>query len=320
MTNEDKLKYLRSDFERKTVSGQLEEVENWLGKLDSNNQTLAQKILDELDLIDKNIKNEFSGTEIPLQYQTQLNYIYQRIQTQAKMILSALGGTAQLKKKRQAAGKKEDAWWWYLDDYIRSNQKKSFRKTLTIVGIIAVLGAALFLVYERYFAPPPEVKARLAHEQAADRLVEAREFEAALAEIEAALVFDPDSYELWAWKGVIYLNLGDLDLAETAFQESQKLAGDQEAYYTTKAYFEFISGMVDAGLADAHKVVEINPQSAEGYMYIGQGYESKGELDKAYSAYEKASELAETSENAELIATIRVRMGMLLQSMPINAP
>jgi len=320
MAIEDKLKYLRSDSERNTISSQLDEVENWLGKLDSKNTDLAEKILYQMDKIEKILNQTYADTEIPVSYQTQLQYINNRIRSHAQTIISAVGGVDQLKVKREQAGKKEDAWWWYLDNYVNNNYKKNFQKTLSIIGIIILVVTAVVILYEQFFAPPPEVKARIQHEQAADRLVESGDFDGALKEILAALEITPTSYELWIWQGVIHQKRGDQKAAQQAFLKGHELVEKLESYYLTKAYYEFISGLTDEGLADAQMLVAINPQSPEGFLYIGQAYENKGETAKALDAYEKASVLAENSDNAELIATIKVRMGMLMQTSPLNSP
>jgi hypothetical protein len=55
---EDKLKYLRSDFDRQTISSHLDELENLLGKLDSNNAELAELVLMKFDLIESEIKKK----------------------------------------------------------------------------------------------------------------------------------------------------------------------------------------------------------------------------------------------------------------------
>ena len=320
MTIEDKLKYLRSDSERYTISNQLDEVENWLGKLDSKNMDLAEQILYKMDKIDLILSQTYPNTEIPVAYQTQLQYIHNRIRSHAQTIISAVGGVEQLKIKREQAGKKEDAWWWYLDNFVNNNLKKSVQKALKIIGIIVLVAVAVVFLYEQFFAPPPEVKARIQHEQAADRLVESGDFDGALSEIQAALEIVPGSYELWIWQGVIQQKRGDPDAAQQAFMKGHDLVDKLENYYLTKAYYEFISGLTDEGLADAQMLVAINPQSPEGFLYIGQAYESMGETTKALDAYEKASVLAENSDNAELIATIKVRMGMLMQTSPLKSP
>ncbi|MHB8135771.1 MAG: tetratricopeptide repeat protein [Anaerolineaceae bacterium] len=320
MVIEDKLKYLRSDTERNTISNQLDDVENLLGKLDSKNMDLAERILYQMDKIDRILSQTYADTEIPVAYQTQLQYIYNRIRSHAQTIISAIGGVEQLKVKRERAGKKEDAWWWYLDNYVNNNFKKSVQKTFSIIGIIVLIAVAVVIIYEQFFAPPPEVKARIRHEQAADRLVESGDFDGALQEIQAALKIVPGSYELWIWQGVIQQKRGDQDAAQQAFLKGHDLVDKLENYYLTKAYYEFISGLTDAGLADAQMLVAINPQSPEGFLYIGQAYENLGETTKALDAYEKASVLAEKSDNAELIATIKVRMGMLMQTSPLKSP
>jgi tetratricopeptide (TPR) repeat protein len=317
---EDKLKYLRSDFDRQTISSHLDELENLLGKLDSNNAELAELVLMKFDLIESEIKKNNPDRQVPFAYQTQLEYVENRIRSHAQVIINAMGGTEQYISRRDQAGKKEDSWWWYLDRYIKENQKKNFKKILTIAAVLILLSIVVIFIYQQFFAPPPEVLARIKHEQAADRLISDGNLNGALLEIQSALSYEPENYELLIWQGVVYQQLGDNELSQQSFQHAENIVTSMEEFYLTKTYYEFNGGLIDQGFADAQKLIEINPESAEGYLYIGQVYEIKGAYAEAYQAYETASELAEKSDNTEMIATIKIRMGMLLQTVPLNTP
>ncbi len=317
---EDKLKYLRSDFDRQTISSHLDELENLLGRLDSNNAELAEMVLNKFDLIHAEIKKNNPDHQVPFAYQTQLDYVEKRIRSNAQVIVNALGGTEKYNARRDQEGKKEESWWWYLDRYIKQIQKKNLKKSLTMAGIFILLSFAVIFIYQQFFAPPPEVQARIRHEQTADRLISAGDLDSALIEIQSALSYEPDNYELLIWQGVVFQQLGDNESSQQSFQQAKDVVASLEDYYLTKTFYEFNGGMFDLGLADAQKLVEINPESAEGYLYIGQAYEFKGAYADAYKAYETASELAEKSDNAEMITTIKVRMGMLLQTVPLNTP
>ncbi len=142
---EDKLKYLRSDFDRQTISSHLDELENLLGRLDSNNAELAEMVLNKFDLIHAEIKKNNPDHQVPFAYQTQLDYVEKRIRSNAQVIVNALGGTEKYSARRDQEGKKEESWWWYLDRYIKQIQKKNFKKSLTIAG------ACHFIVLCGYF-------------------------------------------------------------------------------------------------------------------------------------------------------------------------
>jgi tetratricopeptide (TPR) repeat protein len=249
-----------------------------------------------------------------------LEYVEKRIRSHAQVIINAMGGTEQYISRRDQAGKKEDSWWWYLDRYIKENQKKNIKKTLTIAAVLILLSIVIIFVYQQFFAPPPEVLARIQHEQTADRLISEGNLNSALVEINSALSYEPENYELLIWQGVVYQQLGDNESSQKSFQHAKDVIVSLEDFYLAKTYYEFNGGQVDLAFADAQKLIEINPESAEGYLYIGQVYEIKGAFSDAYKAYETASELAEKSDNAEMIATIKIRMGMLLQTVPLNTP
>ena len=58
-------------------------------------------------------------------------------------------------------------------------------------------------------------------------------------------------------------------------------------------------GNVDSALADLQKVVELEPNSAEGHFYLGLAYQKKGEVAKAKAEFEKALQLNPEYEQAK---------------------
>jgi len=317
---EDKSKYFRSDSDRITISSLLDELENLLGKLDSNNKELAELILQKFDLIQSEIKKSNPNYQDSISTKSQLEYVEKRIRSHARVIINAIGGTEEYIARRNLELKKEDSWWWYLDQYLNEIQKKNLKKTLTISAFAVLLSSLVFLIYQQFFAPPPEVQARIRHEQNADRLIRDGDLDNALIEIQSALSYEPKNYELLIWQGVVLQRLNQVESSQKSFQDAKEAVANLEDFYLAKIYYEFNSGLIDEGLADAQKLIEINPESAEGYLYIGQAYEVQGAYAEAYQAYETASKNAEKSDNAEMIATIKVRMGMLLQTVPLYTP
>ncbi len=317
MNEPDKTKFLKTEYEWVTISAQLEQLENQLGKLDINNSILAKNILLLFDSIQKRLKDEFSEKPLPTTYQVQWDYLQTRLKKQAATLIHAIGGVEALKSIRSQQNWQKENWWWQLDSYLASQRKKNAKKVVLILGIVTTVLLALVAAYQIFLAPPPEVKARIKHEYAADRHIENGEYETALQELDLALGFAPGDYQLLVQKGVVYLKLKNLSEADLAFNEALKNADSPEFYYLEKAQDELVIGLNEEGALDAKNAIQANPQSAQGYLYLGQAYEYLGNLTEAYSMYETASALADQQGDAQLIATIRMRMGMMMQSMSL---
>ena len=319
MTTE-KLKYLKTDLSQGSISARMDQLDNDLGKLDPRNRELSLKILNLFSIIQQQLDETYPQGSAPTSYQVQWNYLQDCLRKQAGLVMQGLGGVEGLKQIRIKTSPPESAWWWFLDDYLRQQRRKTGKKTAIILASISVVIIALVAAYQIFLAPPPTVRERIRHEFAASRHMENGEFTAALEELDLALMIEPQNYQLLAQKGVINLKLGDNLNAQRAFAAAEDAADSLELYYLERAQNELILGMNDAGSQDAQKAIDANPKSAHAYLLFGQANEQMGNNQAAYAAYEIASSLAEIQEDVELLATVRMRMGMLLQSLSLASP
>jgi tetratricopeptide (TPR) repeat protein len=138
-----------------------------------------------------------------------------------------------------------------------------------------------------------------------------------MSEMEAALALAPDYYPLWIKKGVLAKVLGYEAVEQSSYDTPQELVENPEFFYYERASVFMQFGLYDDVLRDSENLLAINPKSAEAYLYRGLVYEMRGENSQAYDAFEKAALLAEEQNKNQLVATIRVRMGMLMQSISI---
>ncbi len=74
-------------------------------------------------------------------------------------------------------------------------------------------------------------------------------------------------------------------------------------------------GQASAALTDAKEAIELNPQSATGYVLWGRALESVGDYLEAIVAYEQAATLAEAQRDFQLAGTARVNVGILMQRL-----
>ncbi len=113
---------------------------------------------------------------------------------------------------------------------------------------------------------------------------------------------------------MLLIALGEEEEAQQSFEKALSLGIDQERYYIERIYNAMQIGLMDLAQEDIDQLLIVQPDSAEAYLFRGQILESEGDTSGAIQAYEKASTYAEEQEKIELMTTIRMRLGMLMQS------
>jgi tetratricopeptide (TPR) repeat protein len=315
MSPTGKEKYFHKNVQHKSISSNLDEIETILGKLDGSQSPIAERIFDIMDEIQE--QKKFLHNDEKEKTETQLSYVTKRIYSSAKVLLKTIGGKDELKEKRKIKGKNPDHWWWYLDHYLEEKKKRDLQRSGMIGLVLLVVFALLVLVYDRYLAPPPEVRARIDYETRIDDFIYSGDYISAMSEMEGALAIAPDYYPLWIKKGVLAKVLGNEAVEQSSYETAQQFVENPEYFYYERASVFMQFGLYDDVLEDTDNLLAINAKSAEAYLYRGLVYEMRGENSQAYDAFEKAALLAEEQNKNQLVATIRVRMGMLLQSVSI---
>lgn len=315
MSTTGKEKYFHKNAEFKTINSALDEIETALGKIDGSQGPIAEKIFTLMDEIFE--QEKFLQKDEKIKYQAQFSYISKRIYSSAKLLVKTMGGTTALREKRKTMGVRSDHWWWYLDQYLDEKRKKGIKRAGVISLIVMVLIVALIVVYDKFIAPPPEVRARLDYETKIDNYISEEDYGNAMTVMESALALAPDYYPLWIKRGVLEKVLGNEAGAQTSFDTARQFVDNPEYFYYEKANVFMQFGLYDDVLEEVNQLLEINAKSAEAYLFRGLVYETRGENAQARSAYEEAAALAEEQNKMQLVATIRVRMGMLMQSAAI---
>lgn len=315
MSPTGKEKYFHKNDQHKSISSNLDEIETILGKLDGSQSPIAEKVFDIMDDIYE--QKKFLHIDEKVKIESQLSYVTKRIYSSAKVLLKTIGGKEALKEKRKLKEINPDHWWWYLDHYLEDKRKRDLQRSGMIGLILLVVFALLVFVYDQYLAPPPEVRARIDYETRIDDFIYAGDYVSAMSEMENALAIAPDYYPLWIKKGVLAKVLGDEALEQSSYDTAQQLVENPEYFYYERASVFMQFGLYDEVLKDTDNLLAINAKSAEAYLYRGLVYEMRGENSQAFDAFEKAALLAEEQNKNQLVATIRVRMGMLMQSISI---
>jgi Flp pilus assembly protein TadD len=129
------------------------------------------------------------------------------------------------------------------------------------------------------------------HFQKGNELVQAGEFEQAIAEFEAVLEKEPENISALSNLGVVYYNLGRLDEAIAQYQKAIELAPQDADIHSNLAAAYVQQEQLDTALTEYQAAVGLNPNLAEAHFGIGVIHLQKGEKDLAIVAFEMFQEL-----------------------------
>jgi cytochrome c-type biogenesis protein CcmH/NrfG len=296
---------------------QLTELEAKVGRLGYN---LGQDALTIPALLDS-----ITGILTTLQVQghslkaeeARLQTVSAQLTRKAAVFVREAGGARALEDARRTRQPAKENWWWFLDHVVAERRLSRLRRTaLTIAGGVLVL-LCLLALYQRFLAPDPATRERIRHEQAAESLLLEGDSAAALAEVAQALVVAPNDPSLLVLQGGLQQQMGQEAAAEESFAAAQKILGDRKMFLLTRGQAYLLLGESTMALADAQAVVEMDPESATGYMLLGGAYERMEDYQEAILAYQQASNLADAQGNYQLAATARVNMATLMQRPPM---
>ncbi len=237
--------------------------------------------------------------------------LQRQLQRQQKSFLRQTG--AALREERAALKPDRARWWWYLDERAAEQRKLRVRRALTWGTVAAVVLVVAGLLYDRFIAPPPEVREAFQHKARGESLVEAGDLQAALVEFESATAFTPDDPESLLWQGVIHAELNAPDQAEIAFDAAFALYDTEYGFLLERAMAYLRAGDVAAASADVEQAIAQNPEEGRGYYMRASVAAGQGDYSTAAEDLEKAAELANAAGNTQLEATARTQLAMMLQ-------
>jgi len=145
---------------------------------------------------------------------------------------------------------------------------------------------------------PDNVDARLALGQFL-LLGKDEEFNQALAQAEAVIGKQPDSWQAWVIKGRALENLKRLDEAQAAYQKALELQPKNPDLMRTLANFYVRKGDRERAEPLYKQLLEADPSARSYFLYASYLTQDKARDAEAESAYKKALELAKDDEKPE---------------------
>jgi tetratricopeptide (TPR) repeat protein len=226
--------------------------------------------------------------------------------------LRASGGLAAVRAEQHPEG--QCAWWWHLDEAVaQDNKRRALRLGLTTATVIVAALAAYFLL-RMLFPVDPNLKAAMDLQATGEKKIqESGDFAGALADFKAATTYLPNDAETWLRLGVTQEVLGDqVAMAESYGRARALVASDSEFQYTRASVY-FTLGLLDKAKKDGEASVAVDPQNPYAYYLLSSIYETLGQGPAALAAVQRAAELADAQQQAQLSAMARYRMAMMMQ-------
>lgn len=224
---------------------------------------------------------------------------------------------SKLARARVEAEATPERWWWYVNEIARRRRIQQLKRAGLYGAIAVAIVFFVAVVIPRIFPVDPGVAAAQRFTQQAENAMQEGDFETALAAYRSAAEALPDDPSYPVRAGVLAETLGYTSEAEAAYATARLLTEDDVQFYAIRSQAYLLLGNVEAALADADHAVAINSESVEGHFQRASALEMSGRLSEAIDEFEIAATLAEES-SPQLAVLARVRMGYLIQSMPIR--
>jgi len=232
--------------------------------------------------------------------------------------LWAVGGLDQLRKREHGA-EAALSWWWRLDALVRQDSIARWRRSLVTLGVIALVGVAIWLLLRIFFPVDPQVQAAFAAQSAGEqKILNSGDYAGALADFQAAAQHTPNEPEAWIRIGAVLEKLGETQAAQENYDRARGLSQDEKSFHLARAGIYLGLLMYDEAFTDTQAVLAEEPRNAVAWYYLGSVYEGQGKLEPALDALEKTSEYATESDQTELVALARYRMAMLMQQVGLG--
>jgi tetratricopeptide (TPR) repeat protein len=270
--------------------------------------------LELLHLLDQTAQGlgelEESGMDVRAE-QARFETVQRQLERQQRRFLAEAG--AALHKERAAAQPDGAHPWWFLDEMAARQRQRQLRRLLTWGTVVLLILAGGWLAYDRFIAPPPEVRQAFQHSATGEALVEERDLQAALAEFAAAAALTPDDPQPWLWQGIIHFEWNELDEAQVAFDTARTLYGTDFDFLLDRSLAYLRLGDLDAASADIEQAITEAPQDGRAYFVRAGIAEEQGNYAMALADLAQAAELAREAGDTELEATARAQWAMMVQ-------
>ena len=272
------------------------------------------RALELLHLIDRIVDLlaglEADGMDVRAE-RVRLETVQRRLRSQQRDLLVEAGAAFQT--EREAVQPDRARWWWFIDEALAQQRQDRLRRTLAWALGLAFVCVVAWFVYDRFFAPSPQVRQAYQYSLAGENLIDDGDLRAALVEFEAAAAANPDDPAPWTWLGVVHVELDELDEADAAFDVARSLYETEADFLLNRCIIYQRVGNMEAASADVEQVLVLDPTSGAAY-YLRSGIAVEREdYEAAVADLERSAELAQAAGDSQLEATARMQRAMVMQ-------
>ncbi len=301
-----------------TLRQTLTRLEGYVGQLGRGDQEEATELLHLLDQANALIEDitQQGGDLAP--ERSRFDTVKRQFNSKLAAFLKQIGGPDTMIRLRAEESPSKDRVWWFADQQLQTQRQAQQRKILRTTGIISGVVAVLWVLYMVFLAPDEATRMRYRYQQDAEQALEQGNLDQALEQLEKAQSYAPDDAELMVLQGVVLELNQESQAAQRAYEEALTAYDDEEAFYSSRIQIYMTANQIDLALADADRMIDLNPESAIGYFQRGNAHASMGDTAAAIADMETASDLAEAAGQAELQGMARVQLGnlMMINSAP----
>ncbi len=301
----------------KRVREALDDAERLLPRLRSS----GREALELLHLLDKAAAalDELEQTGVDVRAErTRFESVQERLRSYRVPFVRETGAAYQ--EERATVQPDRARWWWYIDEIVAQERKKRLRRLLIGGGIAILVLAIAWVVYDRFIAPPPNVRQAYQRSSTGEKLAIEGDLQGALAEFEQVVTLTPDDPNGWVWLGVIHTLLGESRQAEMAFQQAGSLYGTEYDFLVNRSMTYMRAGDLERARTDVEQAIRKEPQAAIGYYVRANIENQQGDCTAAIADLEHASELAQLTGDMQLDAIVRTQLAYVTQACAVRMP
>jgi tetratricopeptide (TPR) repeat protein len=234
-----------------------------------------------------------------------------QLNSRDRAFVSQIGGTLQAERPVDAR------WWWHLNEQVAAKRRRRLKRVVGTTLIALVLVAVLYVLYDRLLAAPPNVRKAVSAVFQGEQAVSEGNLQQAIEQFEKAVELDPENSEALLWLGVLYQNVNDTERAKTAFEEARTHLSSDVDFLLERGLLFLTLGDNESARQDAQAAIDLSPGQPEGYFLLGNVAEQMGDLELAYNAFDRTSQLAAETGQVTLQATARMRLANVLQRLMV---
>lgn len=287
----------------------LERVEMRLANLRGSGADGVEVLLLLDQVADRLEELEAAGADVRAE-RGRLESAWQGLQRKARLFLREVGPALRAERERRTVGPLRP-WWWLDEAYGRAQRRALGRGLLVALAVVATVAVG-WLAYERFLAPPPQVRQALRHAAWGQERMEAGDLAGALAKFEAAARLTPDDPEMVLWVGVLRQKLGDEEGAQAAYGVARCLGLSEKEFLLRRGTLFLEAGDLEAARADAEAAIELDPRWGYGFYLRASVEAAAGEIGAAVADYRRAADLAHIAGDTQLEAAARAQMAFFL--------